>query len=72
MIVDIPSDKKPIKTKKIKPNSSNKRRISVANDSVTATSTIVSTKTHLVPIQTFSFLKWNINVDTLVRLFILA
>ena len=26
----------------------------------------------LVPIQTFSFFKWEINVDTLVRLFIIA
>ncbi len=26
----------------------------------------------MVPIQTFSFFKWQINVDTLVRLFILA
>lgn len=26
----------------------------------------------LVPIQTFSFFKWKINVDTLVRLFIIA
>ena len=64
----VDGEKKTIKIKKIKQN---KRRSSVQIDSTTTMSTTTTTK-HLVPIQTFTFLKWNINVDTLVRLFIIA
>ncbi len=63
----IDGEKKMIKIKKIKQN---KRRTSVKIDSIIPTTTTAAN--HLVPIQTFSFLKWNINVDTLVRLFIIA
>ncbi len=67
----IDGEKKMIKIKKIKQN---KRRTSVKIDSIIPKTTITTTtaQNHLVPIQTFSFLKWNINVDTLVRLFIIA
>jgi hypothetical protein len=36
------------------------------------TNNFASLNKQIVPIQTFSFFKWNINVDTLVRLFIVA
>jgi hypothetical protein len=57
-------------------NATNQQENSLTNElnSSDQTSFTSSTKIHtqLIPIQKFSFFKWEINVDTLVRLFIVA
>jgi hypothetical protein len=65
--------KKKMKTSNINGSLSNKKRTSIQkSETLYVQSNIPPTTTHMVPIQTFSFLKWSINVDTLVRLFIIA
>ncbi len=56
------------------PRKNTLRKISQAdnNNLESATNKSTAAAPNLIPIQTFSFLKWNINVDTLVRLFIIA